>query len=382
MAPCSLCPLLHVGTFRVRSLTITLLVLAAPVIATLVYAFLRGSRGMRRYLVVRVLLTIPMVLILSSIVFFVMRVLPGDPSDSELFLRASPQVREEIRANLGLDEPLILQYGEFLGNVFRLDFGDALTGAHRPVVDELGERFPATVELIVPAVVLTFVAGAFLGAVSAKYRRTPADFGLRLSSVVATAMPVFWIALLFQLFFGVVLGITPVAGRIDPVVGTTLDRRTNVLTIDSLISGNWAALGSVLHHLVLPVVTLTIILAGLFLRLTRINVIEVLQQDYIAAARARGIPERRVVYGYALKNALIPVITLLGLQVAILLGGAVLTETVFSWPGMGSYLLERIFARDFTAVQGAIVLFALVVALSSLVVDVLYSLLDPRVRPE
>ncbi|HDL49791.1 MAG TPA: ABC transporter permease, partial [Actinobacteria bacterium] len=169
-------------------------------------------------------------------------------------------------------------------------------------------------------------------------------------------------------------------GRIDAVVGTTVHRTTNILLIDTLLTGNWPAFWSVVHHLILPVITLGLILSGVFLRLTRINVIETLQQDYITAARARGIKERVVVYRHALKNAMIPVITLIGLQVAILLAGAVLTETVFSWPGMGRYLVERISVRDYTAVQSVITMFAIFVALISLAVDIVYSLLDPRVR--
>ena len=180
--------------------------------------------------------------------------------------------------------------------------------------------------------------------------------------------------------FGVWLGWAPIAGRIDAVIGITLQRRTNILLIDSLISGNWDAFASVLRHLALPSITLGLILAGVFLRLTRINVIETLQQDYITAARARGIRERVVVYGHALRNAMIPIVTLIGLQVAILLAGAVLTESVFSWPGMGRYLVERISLRDYTAVQSTIAMFAIFVALISLTVDIMYSLLDPRVR--
>jgi peptide/nickel transport system permease protein len=185
---------------------------------------------------------------------------------------------------------------------------------------------------------------------------------------------------MLQLLFGVKFNILPISGRIDSIIGTTLVHRTNIYTIDALISGNWPALFSVLQHLILPTITLGLILSGVFVRLTRINVIETLQMDYISAARARGIHERVLVYGHALKNALIPVITLIGLQVAILLAGAVLTETVFSWPGMGSYLVERISARDYTAVQSVITVFALLVALISLAVDVIYSLVDPRVR--
>jgi peptide/nickel transport system permease protein len=180
------------------------------------------------------------------------------------------------------------------------------------------------------------------------------------------------------LIFGVWLGWTPIAGRIDPSI--PLERTTNLLIVDSIITANWVALRSVLAHLVLPTLTLGLVLSGVFLRLTRINVIETGQEDYVAAARARGVDQGTITRRYSLKNAMIPVITLIGLQVAILLAGAVLTETVFAWPGMGRYLIQRILSRDFTAVQSVIVFFALFVAVISLAVDILYSLLDPRVR--
>ena len=351
-----------------------------PLVGTLVYVFIRGRPSLRRYLITRTALTVPMVFVLGSLVFFIMRVIPGDPVDSELFLQVGPAERDRIRTELGLNDPILTQYGRFLGQIVTLDFGTALTGAERPVIDEIAERFPATIELVVPAAAGAILLGVFAGTVAAQRRRRPADLGLRLTSVVASSLPIFWVGLLLQLVFGVALGWAPVSGRIDPVIGTTLDRTTNMLTVDAAISGNWTALASSLHHLVLPAATISIVLAGMYLRLTRINVIETLQQDYILAARARGIRDARVTYGYGLKNALIPIVTVMGLQVAILLGGAVLTETVFSWPGMGRYLIERIFARDFTAVQSGIVMFALVVAIASLLVDVIYSLLDPRIR--
>ena len=203
---------------------------------------------------------------------------------------------------------------------------------------------------------------------------------MRIYAVVIYSLPIFWLGLILQLFFGVTLKWLPISGRIDPIIATTLKTYTNIYSIDALITGNWPALFSVLQHLVLPTITLGLIQSGLFVRMTRVNVIETLQADYITAARARGIRERVLIYGHALKNAMIPVITLIGLQVAILLAGAVLTETVFSWPGMGSYLVERISARDYTAVQSVITVFALLVALISLAVDVIYSLVDPRVR--
>lgn len=361
-------------------LAILLLALGAPGLLALAYIFLRGSSGLRRYILTRIALTIPMVLILATLVFFVLRVVPGDPIQSSLGPKGTPALVEQLREQLGLNEPILTQYGQFLGDLVTFDFGRALTSGRRPIIDELGERLPATLELVIPATLIALLIGIIPGTFAAARRRKAPDYGLRMFSVVVYSMPIFWLGLLFQLLFGVWLGWAPIAGRVDAVIGTTLERTTNILIIDTIIHGNWEALVSVIHHLVLPTLTLGLILAGVFLRLTRINVIETLQQDYITAARARGIRERVVVYSHALKNAMIPIVTLIGLQVAILLAGAVLTESVFSWPGMGRYLVERISLRDYTAVQSTIAMFAVFVALISLTVDIIYSLLDPRVR--
>jgi peptide/nickel transport system permease protein len=357
-----------------------LLIIGIPSLVMLLYVFIRGSMGLRRYILTRIGLTLPMIFILASLVFFIMRVLPGDPVRSALGPRGTPEQAEHMRQALGLDKPLLVQYGIFLKDIITLNFGNSMVGGHRPIIDEMSERFPATLELIVPASTLALAIGIIGGAVAASKRKAAADYSLRVYSVVIYSLPIFWFGLMLQLLFGIQLNLLPVAGRIDPIIRTTLQPVTNLYVIDSLISGNWPALWSAIQHLILPTVTLGLILSGVFVRMTRINVIETLQADYIAAARARGIRERVVVYGHALKNAMIPVITLIGLQVAILLAGAVLTETIFNWPGMGGYLVQRISARDYTAVQSVIAMFALLVALISLAVDLIYSLLDPRVR--
>jgi peptide/nickel transport system permease protein len=356
------------------------LIVGIPSLFLLVFIFVRGSSGLRRFILTRVVLTLPMVFILGSLVFLIMRVLPGDPVSSALGPKGSPEMIQRIREQLGLNDPLIVQYGRFLKDMVTLNFGNSLTGGHRPIIDEMSERFPATLELVVPASILAILIGVFGGALAASRRQGAVDYSLRIYSVIIYSLPIFWLGLMLQLLFGVQLNLLPISGRIDPVIGTSLVHRTNLYAIDALISGNWPAFFSVLRHLILPTITLGLILSGVFVRLTRINVIETLQADYISAARARGIRERVLVYGHALKNAIIPVITLIGLQVAILLAGAVLTETVFSWPGMGRYLVERISSRDYTAVQSVITVFALLVALISLAVDVIYSLVDPRVR--
>ncbi|MEW5827437.1 MAG: ABC transporter permease [Chloroflexota bacterium] len=356
------------------------LMIGVPAVLLLAYVFIRGSTGLRHYILTRIALTLPMVFILATLVFFVMRVLPGDPVRSALGPKGSPELIQQIRGQLGLNDPLIVQYGRFLGDMVTLDFGNSLIGGHRPIVDEMSERFPATLELVIPSSILALLIGVWGGTFAASKRKRTADYLWRIYSVVIYSLPIFWLGLIMQLVFGIQFGWLPISGRIDPIIGTTIKHITNLYAVDALITGNWAALGSVLQHLVLPTVTLGLILSGVFVRMTRINVIETLQADYIAAARARGIRERILVYGHALKNAMIPVITLIGLQVAILLAGAVLTETVFSWPGMGRYLVERISSRDYTAVQSVITVFALLVALISLAVDVIYSLVDPRVR--
>ncbi|MFZ2095902.1 MAG: ABC transporter permease [Anaerolineales bacterium] len=356
------------------------LIIGVPALGLLAYVFIRGSVGLRRYILTRIVMTLPMVFILGSLVFLIMRVIPGDPVRSQLGPKGTPEMIQHIREQLGLNDPLIVQYGRFLVQMFTLRFGNSIIGGHRPIIDEMSERFPATLELVTPASLLALIIGIYGGTWAASRRKRTIDYGWRIYAVVIYSLPIFWLGLMLQLLFGVRLNLLPISGRIDSIIGTTLIHRSNIYTIDALISGNWPALLSVLQHLVLPVITLGLILSGVFVRLTRINVIETLQADYIAAARARGIRERILVYGHALKNAMIPVITLIGLQVAILLAGAVLTETVFSWPGMGSYLVERISSRDYTAVQSVITVFALLVALISLAVDVIYSLVDPRVR--
>lgn len=361
-------------------ITLIALIIGVPALILLTYIFVRGSTGLRRYILTRIGLTLPMVFILATLVFFVMRVIPGDPVSSALGPKGTPEMLARIRTQLGLNDPLPVQYGRFLIDMVTLNFGNSLVGGHRPIVDEMSERFPATLELVIPASILALLVGILGGTFAASRRKRTIDYLWRIYSVVIYSLPIFWFGLMLQLLFGVRLNWLPIAGRIDPVIGTSIKHITNLYVVDSLITGNWPALISVLEHLVLPTVTLGLILSGVFVRMTRINVIETLQADYIAAGRARGIRERILVYGHALKNAMIPVITLIGLQVAILLAGAVLTETVFSWPGMGRYLVERISSRDYTAVQSVITVFAMLVALISLAVDVIYSLVDPRVR--
>jgi peptide/nickel transport system permease protein len=338
------------------------------------------STSLRKFLITRLLLTIPMVLILVTMIFFIMRVLPGDPIRSQLGPRVSEEQADALRERLGLNRPLYIQYFDFLWDMVTLDFGNALTQGERPIRDELGERLPATIELTVPAILLTAVIGILSGAYAAKNRKKPIDYIVRLLSIAVYSIPVFFMGLLFQIIFSVRIPIFPLSGRMDTLMLTNFESPTNFYVIDAILTQNWPALGSALMHLIMPSLTLGLALSGVFVRLTRVNMIEMLQSDFITAGRARGISENKLVFRHALRNTFIPILTLLGLQFAILLAGAVLTETTFSWPGVGRYLVDRIQLRDYTAVQATIGVFTLFVALISLLLDVLYAFIDPRIR--
>ena len=338
------------------------------------------SSNFRNFLITRILLTIPMILILVSLIFFVMRVLPGDPIRSQLGPRVSEEQADALRERLGLNDPILVQYGNYLKDIVTFNFGNALTQGERPIKDELGERLPATLELAIPSLIFTSVLGVGLGAFAAKNRKKPADYLVRLFSIFIYSIPIFFLGLVFQIVFSVQLNWLPLSGRMDTMMLTTFESVTNFYVIDAILTQNWPALGSALLHLVMPVVTLGLALMGVFIRLTRANMIEMLRSDFIAAGKARGISEKRLVYHHALRNTLIPIMTLIGLQMAMLIAGAVLTETTFSWPGVGRYLVERIELRDYTAVQSTIAVFAFFVGIISLAMDLLNAIVDPRIR--
>ncbi len=338
------------------------------------------SSSLRNFLITRIFLTIPMIWILITMVFFVMRILPGDPIRSQLGPKVSAEQAEALRERLGLNRPIYIQYFDFLWKMVTFNFGTALTQGERPIIDELGEKLPATIELTIPAMIFTSIFGIVSGAYAAEKRKKTIDYGIRLFSIVVYSIPIFFMGLLFQIIFSVRIPILPLAGRMDTLMMTNFKPITHFYILDSLITNNWPAFWSCLSHLILPSLTLGLALTGVFIRLTRVNMIEMLQADFVTAGRARGLPERRLVYRHALRNTFIPILTLIGLQFAILLAGAVLTETTFSWPGMGRYLVERIELRDYTAVQATIGVFAFFVALISLAMDFLYAFVDPRIR--
>jgi len=336
------------------------------------------SPGLRRYILIRVLLTIPMVLILISMVFFVMRVLPGDPALAIMREGASEEQLQAFRVVLGLDRPLHVQYFDFILGVLRFDLGESMTRSI-PVVDEIKTFFPATVELTLFAMAVIVSVGILSGAFAAQHRKTGADYTIRVMSIILYSLPIFWLGIMLQMKFGAQLGWLPVSGRLDP--GMTPDRIiTGMYTVDAILMWDMRLLGDALRHLILPSITLGLVLAGTFTRLTRANMLDVLSKDFIIAGRARGLRERVLVYKHGLRNAFIPIVTLLGLQFALLLAGAILTETTFSWPGLGRLVVDRIYDRDFSTVQGSILFFALLVSGVSLIIDVIYGFLDPRIR--
>jgi peptide/nickel transport system permease protein len=334
------------------------------------------------YILTRLLLTIPMIFILLTLVFFIIRVMPGDPVKSMLGAHAPKATMDEVRHQLGLDKPIINfstdnQFVDYISAFLRGDFGMSLY-YRVPVTEKIAQYFPATLELSIFALLFAVVIGVSSGAFAAHKRKSVADYSIRLFGITSYSIPVFWLGLMFQIIFGVAFNWFPIAGRISARVSP--DVITGLYVLDGIITLNFEQVASALWHLILPATALGLILCGIFVRLTRANMLDVLKQDYVLAANARGIPKRKVVYVHALKNAFVPILTMMGLQFAYLMSGAVLTETTFSWPGMGSFLVESVNYRDFQALQGTIIFIALLVMGISLLVDVLYAIVDPRVR--
>jgi peptide/nickel transport system permease protein len=341
----------------------------------------RPGGGFGRYLVVRALLIIPTVFILVTLVFFLMRVV-GNPITASVGGRLTEAQLQERLAAAGYDRPIIVQYLEYLGQIARLDFGTTATD-NRQISEVIVTYGSATVELVFYALIIALVIGIPLGMLAAYVRDRWPDAVLRILAILAYATPVFFAGLLLKLTFSVWLGWFPLGGRASTRVGIALGRiesPTGIYLIDALRTGNSTIIVDVLSHAVLPALTLGLLTAGIFLRLVRTNVIGTLGSDYIDAARSRGVGELRLVRKHALKPALIPIITVMGLQIAMLLGGSVLTETTFGWRGLGFQLQQYLSARDFIAVQGIVAVLAVIVAVTNFLVDVIAALIDPRVR--
>ncbi len=408
--------------------------------------------GLRSYIIARVLLMIPMILLLLSIVFLIVRVVPGDPVLLHFEKKASEEAIAEMRHELGLDKPLHIQYIEYLAGLLRGDLGKSMAPGRDSISQQIFSAFPATLELALFSMVIAVGLGILLGVRASTSYNSVKDHVIRIFGTFIYAIPVFFLGMILLLVFSINLHWFPAGGRTKPLMepdGLTfyfsrpaggflqvflwsfpaglvawaicvvaLRRKrvkfwlkgfsislaalllawigytsgawylmargslhmTGLYTVDSILDGNIVKLVEAVRYLFLPSLTLGLMLSGVFIRLTRSNMLETLRLDFVTAARARGLKESAVVYGYALRNAFLPILTMMGLQFAMLLGGAILTETTFSWPGLGRYLVDRISFRDYTAIQGAVIFFGILVAIVNLVVDILYAYFDPRIR--
>ncbi len=333
---------------------------------------------MLRFILTRVGLVIPTFIGVTLLTFALIRLVPGDPI---LLLAGERGLTEErhaeMRAELGLDKPLLVQYGIYMEKVVQGDLGRSIV-TKEPILDEFLARFPATLELSFCAMLFAAFFGLPAGVIAAVRRGTAFDHSVMGASLTGYSMPIFWWALLMILFFSVTLGWTPVSGRlslmffIEPVTGFML--------IDTLLIDEEGAFQSALAHLVLPAIVLGTIPLAVIARMTRSSMLEVLGEDYVRTARAKGAPPWRVIAVHALRNALIPVVTVIGLQVGVLLAGALLTETIFAWPGVGKWLVDSVNRRDYPALQGGVLLVATMVMAVNLLVDLLYGLINPRIR--
>jgi peptide/nickel transport system permease protein len=340
-----------------------------------------GSSSLLKYLAVRFTLIFPTILILVTMVFVVMRAI-GDPITAAL---GGKLTSEELAIRItaaGYDRPILVQYIEYIGQILRGDFGSTLT-TNQPITALLGTYGMATLELAIYAIFVAIVVGVPLGMIAAKKRDTATDAGLRFFAILAYATPVFFVGLLLKLVFAVAWPILPVNGRSSintELAFTLMDNPTGLYLVDAIRLGEPEYIADVLRHAVLPGLALGLLTAGIFLRLVRTNMIGTLNTEYVDAARSRGVSETRLTTTHALRPALIPIITVIGMQIAVLLSGAVLTETTFEWKGLGFQLAQYLNARDYVAVQGIVALLAIIVALTNFLVDVIVALVDPRVK--
>ncbi|MDB5898812.1 MAG: peptide transporter permease [Ramlibacter sp.] len=335
---------------------------------------------MLRFLLTRLSLVIPTFFGMTLLAFFLIRLVPGDPIETMAGERGIDAVRhEKLLKEYGFDKPVLVQYGIYIARVLKGDLGKSII-TQEPVIREFAALFPATIELAVCAILFALILGVPAGILAAVKRNSVFDHGVMATSLTGYSMPIFWWGLLLILLFSVQLGLTPVSGRLD--VKYYIEPTTGFLLVDSLISGEKGAFWSAVKHLILPTIVLGTNPLAVVARMTRSAMLEVLGEDYIRTARAKGLPPLRVIGVHALRNALIPVITVIGLQVGVLFTGAILTETIFSWPGVGKWLIEAINRRDYPVLQGGMLLLGVVVMAVNLLVDVTYGLINPRIRQQ
>ena len=331
---------------------------------------------MTGYLIRRALGLIPVLFGVSIVVFLLLRLTPGDPATVMLGERATPEKVAELRSEMGLDQPLWQQYGSFMGRILHGDLGRSIM-SNDQIRDQLASRFPATVEMVVFAMIWGLLIGIPAGIFSALHRNSIFDVACMMVSLFGVSIPVFWLGLMLIYLFAVWLHWLPPSGRIDLQI--PFHAVTNFYLLDSLLTRNWRAFISVLRHLVLPSFVLGTVIMPILARLTRSSMLEVLDQDYVRTARSKGLADRVVIVRHALRNALLPVVTVVGLQVGGLLGGAILTETIFAWPGMGLWMYQAILNRDYPIVQAGVLVAAIIFVVANLLVDLSYSLIDPRI---
>jgi peptide/nickel transport system permease protein len=332
---------------------------------------------MLRYTVRRLFLLVPILLGLSLLVFFWVRNLPGGPAEALLGERATPETVAQIERQYGLDQPLPVQYWRYLKSTAQGEFGDS-TKTRRPVVEEFRQRFPATVELAVMAGLFAVLFGVPLGFLAATHYQGPADHASLVVTLIGISTPIFFLALILKYIFAVRLGWLPSVGRISVLID--LEHPTNFYVLDAIIAGDWNAFVDTIKHLILPAIALASIPLAIIARVTRASVLDVQNEDYVRTARAKGVAPMTVNHRHVLRNAMLPIATIIGLQVGLLLSGAVLTETVFAFPGIGSWLVEAIKARDYPVIQAGVLFVAVIVVFVNLFVDLSYGVLNPRIR--
>lgn len=331
---------------------------------------------MLAYAIRRILILIPVLLGVSVIVFLMLHLTPGDPAELLLGERATNEALHEIREHLGLNEPLYVQYGMFLKRLMKGDLGETIRTREKVWI-EIKQRFPATIELAVTALFIACLFGITLGIISATKQYSIFDYASMLAALTGVSMPIFWLGLVLMLIFSVNLGWLPLSARLS--IDVDLRIITNIYTLDALLTRNWVALKDALWHLIMPAVTLSTIPMAIIARMTRSAMLDVLRQDYIRTAKAKGLSQFKVVFKHGLRNALIPVVTTVGLQFGVTLGGAILTESIFAWPGVGKWMYDAVAQRDYMVIQGGTLFIAALFILINLCVDILYAIINPRI---
>ncbi len=332
---------------------------------------------MIKFILNRFFSIIPTMIGVSILIFLMTAFIPGDPAEAILGERATEKSLAKIRHSLGLDKPLYVQYGLYVKRLLHGDLGRSYR-SNEKITTELIAFFPATIELSMVSICIASFVGIIAGVISATKQYSIFDYSSMILSITGISMPIFWLGLILIIIFSVNLGWLPISGRLGSMVD--LDIKTGFYILDSVLTKNWVAFKDSLWHILLPAATMSTVSMALISRITRSSMLEVLRQDYIRTAKAKGLSNFVVYYKHALRNALVPIVTVVGLSFGISMGGAVLTETIFAWPGVGNYVLQAVSARDFNAIQGGVLVIAFVFVLVNTIVDIIYIFINPRIR--